>query len=75
MPTPEIRWPRWFSESRLRFVNARVLASHLLTGSAVPVPIADSWRGHVTVSWDGSRIAWLEWDGPNDVYLYEREPS
>jgi hypothetical protein len=47
----------------------------LQDGRAVPVRIADSWRGQVTVSWDGTKIAWLEWDGSNDVYLYERDPS
>jgi hypothetical protein len=61
-----------FDEQGRRCVVAFV---DLRTGRAVPVRIADSWRGQVTVSWDGSRIAWLEWDGSNDVYLYEREPS
>jgi hypothetical protein len=59
-------------QGRSRCVVALV---DLRSGRVVPVRIADSWRGQVTVSWDGTRIAWLEWDGSNDVYLYEREPS
>jgi class 3 adenylate cyclase len=61
-----------FDEQGRRCVVAFV---DLRDGRAVPVRIADSWRGQVTVSWDGSQIAWLEWDGSNDVYLYEATPG
>jgi class 3 adenylate cyclase len=39
------------------------------------VVLRESWRGQVTVSWDGSQLAWLEWDGSNEVFLYERTPA
>jgi hypothetical protein len=47
----------------------------LRTQRVVPVHSSEAWKGQVTVSWDGRRIAWLDWDGSNEVFLYERTPD
>ena len=54
--------------------HCRVVLVDPRTATVQVVRSSESWKGQVTLSWDGRQLAWLEWDGSNDVYLYERTP-